>query len=54
MSEAYGKITEWIGTEGYHIAGAPFELYRKTAFQQPPPDKWETEIFFPVVKRTEP
>ena len=54
LSEAYGKITEWICTSGYQIAGAPFEIYRKTAFQQLPPDEWETEIFFPIVEQTNP
>lgn len=50
LSEAYGKITEWISTTGYQIAGAPFEIYRKNAFQHIPVEDWETEIFFPVKK----
>jgi len=50
LPDAYGRIVSWIKAEGYQMTGCPFEIYRKTSFDQLPPEEWETEIFFPVSK----
>lgn len=43
---AYNTIGQWIGDHGYHIIGAPRELY----FGAPEDDDYTAEIQFPVVK----
>ena len=50
LPDAYGKVVAWMKAEGYQIAGAPYEIYRKNAFNKLPAEEWETEIFFPVKK----
>lgn len=51
LSDAYGALVKWIGENGYQIASAPYEIYLKTQFDQLPPEKWETKIFFPIQKK---
>lgn len=50
LPEAYGKVAAWIQENGYRIVGAPYEIYRKNAFNKLPTEEWETEIYFPVEK----
>ena len=50
LPDAYGRVVTWIKSEGYQIAGAPYEIYRKNAFNKLPAEEWETEIYFPVKK----
>lgn len=50
LPDAYGKVAAWIQENGYQIIGAPYEIYRKNAFNKLPTEEWETEIFFPVEK----
>lgn len=50
LPDAYGKIVAWTKAQGYQMADAPYEIYRKTAFNGLSPEEWETEIFFPVKK----
>ncbi len=50
LPDAYGKVVAWMKAEGWQMADAPFEIYRKTAFDKLPAEEWETEIFFPVKK----
>lgn len=50
LPDAYGRVYSWLKASGYSLAGPPFEIYRKTAFDKLPPEEWETEIFFPVKK----
>ena len=51
LSEAYGAVVAWIVENGYEIAGAPFDLYRKTQFDSYSQEDWETEVYFPVRKK---
>lgn len=51
LSEAYGAIVSWIIENGYEMAGAPFDLYIKTQFDSLSPEKWETEVYFPIRKK---
>lgn len=48
LSDAYAALVIWIKDNGYAWNGAPFELYRKTQFDTLQPEKWETEIYFPI------
>lgn len=50
LPDAYGKIVAWVKAKGYQVTGAPYEIYRKTAFDKLAPEDWETEIYFPVAK----
>lgn len=52
LPEAYGAVVSWIMENGYEMAGAPFELYIKTQFDSFSPEEWETEVYFPVRKKT--
>ena len=51
LSEAYGAIATWIVENGYEIAGAPFDLYKKNQFDSLSLEDWETEVYFPVRKK---
>lgn len=53
LPDAYGRVFGWLKASGYALAGAPFEIYRRTAFDKLPPEEWETEIYFPVKPKTE-
>lgn len=50
LPDAYGKVYAWIKQNGYQLAAAPYEIYRKSAFSRLPVDEWETEVFFPIKK----
>ncbi len=50
LNETYTLLVKWIEDNGYQIAGAPYELYVKTCFQNPDPASWETEVYFPFEK----
>lgn len=50
LSDAYGKVYAWIKQNGYQLIHAPFEIYRKNAFDGLPVCQWETEVFFPIEK----
>ena len=52
LSEAYGAVVTWISENGYEIAGAPFDLYIKTQFDSLPPEEWETEVYFPIRRKS--
>jgi len=51
LPDAYGAVTRWISDNGYAIAGAPFEIYRKNHQDRLPVEQWETEIYFPINKQ---
>lgn len=50
LGETYGEIEKWMQENGYELAGAPYEIYSKTGYQNPDPATWETEVYFPVKK----
>ncbi|MCI8464468.1 MAG: MerR family transcriptional regulator [Lachnospiraceae bacterium] len=50
LSDGYAAIVKWIQENGYRNVGAPYEFYRKTAFDKIPVEEWETKIYFPVEK----
>lgn len=48
---AYAAIVRWIGENGFTIAGAPYEIYRKSHMDGVTVEDWETEIYFPIAKK---
>lgn len=51
LSDAYGALTTWIEENDYEWDGAPYDIYTKTQFDNLAPDKWETEVYFPIRKK---
>lgn len=52
LSDAYGFIMKWLTDNDYQVADCPYEIYRKTQFDHLPPAEWETDVFFPVCKKS--
>ncbi|RGY95637.1 MerR family transcriptional regulator [Clostridium sp. AM58-1XD] len=51
LPDAYGAIVSWMENSGYVMAAPPYEIYLKNQFDGLPPEKWETEIYFPIKKK---
>lgn len=51
LNEGYSALVRWIEENGYEMASAPYELYTRNGFDRIPVSQWETEIFFPIVRR---
>lgn len=52
MADAYGALTKWIADNGYHIVGAPYDIYWKSHRDGVGNvQEWETEIRFPIAKQ---
>ena len=51
LDESYAMLVKWIEENGYRTTGAPYELYVKTGYENPNPEPWETDIYFPVTKQ---
>ena len=52
LNEAYAALVSWIEENGYAWNEAPYEIYRKGAWNNLNPKDWETEIYFPVYKKS--
>ena len=52
LSDAYGAMTTWIAENGYECNGAPYDIYVKTGFDRLAMEEWETEVYFPVKKKS--
>ena len=50
LSETYAAMEKWIETNGFQIAGAPWESYVTDPGQLPDPADWRTEVFWPLAK----
>ena len=48
LSDAYAAIEYWMETEGLVAAGAPWECYLNDPSDDPDPQDWKTEIFWPL------
>lgn len=46
VAEAYGAVSTWLESEGYHVTGAPWESY----LDEPDVPNPRTEICFPCAK----
>ena len=51
FTACYTSLMEWIEREGYHISGAPFELYIKGMDDNIEPEDFITEIYIPIRKQ---
>lgn len=49
FSSTYAGIVKWIEDNGYHICGAPFDIYVKGGPDTSPED-YVTEVYFPIEK----
>ena len=52
LSDAYGALVAWIRENGYDYSGAPYDVYVKTGFDNLAVEEWETEVYFPVKKKS--
>lgn len=53
LPEAYAALVSWIEANGFEWNDAPYDVYVKTAEDGCAPQDWETEVWFPVRKKTE-
>lgn len=51
LPDAYAAIVKWLEGSEYEVNECPYEIYRKTQFENLSPNEWETDIFFPVRKK---
>jgi AraC family transcriptional regulator len=47
LPDAYAALEEWINTNGFHPAGAPWEAYLNDPTDHPNPHDWKTEVSWP-------
>ena len=52
LQDAYAALEEWMGSEGFSPAGAPWESYVTDPAQYPNPADWKTEVFWPVRRKS--
>lgn len=50
LGEAYAKVMKWIEENGYKSTGAPFDIYLTGPETAKNPDRFVTEVCFPVSK----
>jgi AraC-like DNA-binding protein/effector-binding domain-containing protein len=48
LQAAYAALEEWIATNGFHSAGAPWEAYLNDPADHPNPQDWKTEVCWPI------
>jgi effector-binding domain-containing protein len=48
MEPAYKAIEAWIAAKGRKSAGAAWEIYLSDPQSEPDPQKWQTEIYWPI------
>jgi AraC family transcriptional regulator len=48
LQAAYAALEEWIVTNGFHPAGAPWEAYLNDPADHPDPQDWKTEVCWPL------
>ena len=51
LPEAYAALVSWIEENGYAWNDAPYDIYVKTAQNGYAPQDWETEVYFPIIKK---
>lgn len=49
FAATYAGIVQWIESNGYHMTGAPFDVYVKGGTEVKPED-YITEIYFPIAR----
>jgi effector-binding domain-containing protein len=48
MPETYFSINEWMRKNEVQVIGPPWEVYITDPALEPNPEKWETQINFPI------
>ena len=48
LPKTWQALVEWIGSQGFQPAGAPWEVYVTDPGAEPDQSKWRTDIYFPV------
>lgn len=48
MPEVYGAVISWVKENGYGSAGAMFNIYHVSPYETQDPDKFVTEVCYPV------
>jgi effector-binding domain-containing protein len=48
MEPAYGAVESWMKANGREASGAPWEIYLSDPQSEPDPQKWRTEICWPL------
>lgn len=48
LQAAYAALEEWIASNGYQPAGAPWEAYLNDPADHPNPQDWKTEVSWPL------
>jgi AraC family transcriptional regulator len=47
LQDAYAAVEEWIAANGFRQNGAPWEAYLNDPADNPNPQDWKTEIYWP-------
>lgn len=48
LTEAHAATQQWIESQGFTSAGAPWESYVNDPADYPDPKDWKTEVFWPI------
>lgn len=48
LPDAYAAIQQWMEQQGLTPAGAPWECYLTDPAENPDPNQWKTEVFWPL------
>lgn len=48
LSEAHAALTAWLASEGRNPTGPAWESYVSDPTEQPDPNRWETQVFYPL------
>jgi effector-binding domain-containing protein len=49
LRAAYRALGLWLVEQGFKMAGPPWEFYWTDPGAEPDPNRWRTEIIWPVV-----
>lgn len=50
LFETYAALEQWIKSNGYKPAGAPWEIYITDPGQHPDQEDWRTEVCWPMTR----
>lgn len=48
LQETYAAIEKWIDEQGLQRNGPPWEWYVTDPGSEPDPQKWQTEVYYPI------
>ncbi len=50
LTTTYAALERWIESNGFRIAGAPWESYITSPAEHPDPADWRTEVYWPLAQ----